>query len=383
MEIIRRFFEVPGESFFLLGPRGTGKSTWVRQHMSDALFVDLLLPDVCRRLEARPERLREMVEAVPDGRAIVIDEVQKVPELLSVVHALIERKHGWMFVLTGSSTRKLRRGGVDLMAGRAILRTLHPFMAAELGVRFDLSVALRQGLLPIVWDARVPQDVLAGYASLYLREEVQVEGMVRHLGDFSRFLEEISFSHGQVLNISNVARECEVQRKTVEGYINILEDLLLSFRLPVFSRRARRAMTTQPKFYLFDAGVFRSLRPAGPLDLPAEIDGAALEGLVAQHLRAWAAYRGGRHELSFWRTRGGSEIDFVLYGPDGFWAVEVKNAGRCDGRDLRALRTFKGEYPESEQILLYRGDERLLIDGIHCMPCEVFLKQLHPSRLLI
>ena len=382
MALLSRFFAPPDQSYFLFGPRGTGKSTWTQAQYGDAVRIDLLLPDVLRSYSARPERLRELATAYPGRQVFVIDEVQKVPELLSVVHALVEEKRGWQFVLTGSSARKIKRSGVDLLAGRVLLRTLHPFMAAELGDGFRLDETLELGMLPLVCDSQNPADVLRTYASLYVREEVQMEGLVRNVGGFSRFLETISFSHASVLNISNLARECEVGRKTVEGYVGILEDLLLAFRLPVFTRRAQRATTARDKLYLFDVGVFRSLRPTGPLDRPEEIHGPALEGLVAQHLRAWNAYRGDPNKLCYWRTRSGAEVDFVLYGPDGFWAIEVKNTARIDMRNLRPLTTFREDYPECRAIFLYRGAERRSIRDVLCVPCEEFLRQLHPGRAL-
>ena len=290
MAIKGRFLQDPKGNFFLFGPRGTGKSTWLGEVYPGALVLDLLAPDLERRYAARPERLLELIAGHPEAEILVVDEVQKVPQLLDVVHQIVETKQGPRFVLTGSSARKLRRTGVDLLAGRAMLRSMHPFMAAELGNDFDLDQALHQGLLPLVWDSSRPDDAIRAYVSLYIGEEVKAEGMVRDIGAFSRFLEAVSFSHGAVLNTSEVARECEVSRKTVEGYLQILEDLLLSFRVPVFTKRARRHLTTHPKFYWFDAGVFRSVRPSGPLDRPEEIAGAALEGLIAQHLRAWIDY---------------------------------------------------------------------------------------------
>lgn len=381
MALVPRFFVLPQQSFFLFGPRGTGKSTWLRSQCPDALFVDLLKPEVFRRLSARPERLSELVAGSPGSHTVVIDEVQRIPELLNVVHDLIEQQSGRRFVLTGSSARKLRRGGVDLLAGRAVMRTLHPFMAAELP-GFNLENALETGLLPLVVDAKDSADVLSAYVSLYLEEEVQREGLARSLGAFARFLEALSFSHGAVLNLSNVARECQVGRRTVQGYLEVLEDLLLGFRVPVFTKRAARKTTVHPKFYYFDAGVYRSLRPSGPLDNPEEIAGSALEGLVAQHLRAWIAYSGTRSELYFWRTRAGTEVDFVVYGDSGFWAVEVKNTAVVRNRDLRGLRTLVNQYPECEAVLVYRGKDRLRIDGIWCIPAEEFLKRLHPSGSL-
>ena len=366
----------------MFGPRGTGKSTCLRERIPDALFIDLLAPSTHRTLSARPERLRELLAGAPGTETVVIDEIQRVPELLTVVHAVMEEPSPPRFILTGSSARKLRRGGVDLLGGRAVQRTLHPFMAAELP-EFDLQRALRVGLVPLVVGASDPAEVLAGYASLYLDQEVRAEGLTRNVGSFTRFLEAISFSHGAQLNTSAVARECEVERKVVAGYVGILEDLLLAFRLPVFRKRAKRATVRHDKLYLFDAGVFRSLRPKGPLDRPEEIDGQALEGLVAQHLRAWAAYSGRDMELFFWRTRGGAEVDFVVYGETGVQAFEVKNAARVHSTDLRSLRAFREDYPEAETAVLYRGPERLRIDGVWCLPVEEFLRRMVPEQGLL
>ena len=381
MALIGRFFEIPEQSCFLFGPRGTGKSTWLRHRLPDALFVDLLDPVRHRRLEARPERLRDLLAGTQRG-TVVIDEIQRVPALLTVVHAMLEEPSPPRFVLTGSSARKLRRGGVDLLGGRAIQCTLHPFMAAELPA-FDLHRTLRTGLIPLVWDAAQPSATLAGYASLYLDQEVRAEGLTRNVGNFARFLEAASFSHAGELNVAAIARECEVPRKAVASYIEILQDLLLAFTLPVFRKRAKRQTTAHRKFYLFDAGVFRALRPKGPLDRPSEIDGQALEGLVAQHLRAWAAYSGSDDELYFWRTRSGVEVDFVVYGASGVRAFEVKNASRVEAKDLRGLRAFREDYPEAQAALLYRGRDRLRIGGIWCLPVDEFLRRLVPTHGLL
>lgn len=383
MELASRFLKHPSnESFFLFGARGTGKSTWCLQEYSDVPRLDLLAPDVLRSFTAKPERLREYTLGQPDGTTIIIDEVQKAPELLSVVHAIMELKRGYKFILTGSSSRKLKQAGVDMLAGRAYLRTMHPFMAGELGDNFSLLTALEQGMLPIVWDSPSPLDVLRSYVGVYLQEEVMMESLVRKLGNFSRFLEAVSFSHGQALNISNVARECSVQRKSVEGYISILEDLLLAYRVPVFARRAKRAVTAHPKFYYFDTGVFRSLRPGGPLDRPEEINGAALEGLVFQHLKAWAEYGRTDVRLYYWRTRSGTEVDFVLYGKGCFWAIEVKNAAEIRRRDLRPLKSFRDDYPECTALVLFRGETPMEIEGVKCIPVDPFLRELRPDKQL-
>ncbi|MBI4219459.1 MAG: ATP-binding protein [Chloroflexi bacterium] len=385
MELRPRFIHPPRQSFFLFGPRGTGKSTWVRQVLRNALIVDLLQPDVMRQLSARPERLLDLVRGNPDRSTVVIDEIQRVPELLNVVHAILESSDRRRFVLTGSSARKLRRGGVDLLAGRAVFRTLHPFMASELapGEAFDLNLALRRGMLPLIIGADESSDALRAYASLYLDEEVRLEGWARNVGSFARFLEAVSFSHAAVLNVANLARECQVERKTVASYVEVLEDLLLSFRVPVFARRAKRATTVHPKFFLFDAGIFRSIRPRGPLDRPEEIEGAALEGLVAQHLRAWLAYRGGDARLYYWRTRSGVEVDFVVYGAGAFYAVEVKNGDRVHEQDLRGLQAFVSDFPQAAPIFLYRGNVRERRGRVWILPVGDFLRELQPARAII
>lgn len=379
METIMRFFKGSRQSFFLFGPRGTGKSTWLKTHYRHAELIDLLAPEVFRKYSARPERLRELVLGAK-SKTIIIDEVQKIPELLDVVHELMEQDATLQFILTGSSARKLKRTGVDLLAGRAVVRTMHPFMAAELGKAFVLAESLEIGLVPLITGSSNPQDTLSSYIALYLKEEVQMEGIVRNIGAFSRFLEAVSFSHGSILNVSEVARECQVKRKTVDNYLAVLEDLLLSFRVPVFSRRAKRNLISHPKLYYFDSGVFRSIRPAGPLDSPHEIDGAGLEGLVAQHLRAWTAYGNQTCNLYYWRTKAGVEIDFILYGKDTFLAVEVKNSARINSKMLKGLTAFQDDYPEAVCLLLYRGTERLRINNILCLPCEEFLLNLIPGK---
>ncbi len=303
------------KSYFLFGPRGTGKSAWVRAAFPEAVYVDLLESDLFAQLLASPVRLEGLVPARHRG-PVIIDEVQKVPALLDEVHRLIERRN-LRFVLTGSSARKLKRQGTNLLAGRARTYFLHPLTAEELGDAFDLRHALEFGGLPTVWVEDDPAKYLTSYVATYLREEVQQEGLTRNLAAFTRFLEAASFSQGNLLNISEVARECAVERKAVESWFQVLEDLLLAVRLPVFRRRAQRELVAHPKFYLFDAGVYRAVRPRGPLDAPSEIGGAAAETLVWQHLRALNDYADFGYTLHFWRTRGGLEVDFVLYGERG------------------------------------------------------------------
>ncbi len=380
MPILMRFLQASPGSFFLFGPRGTGKSTWLGQHFPEALRLDFLDGETYRLYSSRPERLRDLMRAHPGPRCVVLDEVQKVPELLSVVHQQMAERPDCRFILTGSSARKLKRSGADMLAGRATLLTMHPFMAVELGTDFDVDAALRTGMVPVIHAAADRERALAAYVGLYLEQEVRAEALVRDVGAFARFLEAISFSHGTPLNLAGVARECQVKRNTVQGYVDVLEDLLLGFRVPVFSRHAKRHLAEHAKFYFFDAGIFHAVRPRGPLDSPDEMGGAALEGLVAQHLRAWIAYSGIHGVgLYHWRTKSGSEVDFVVYGPGVFVAIEVKKSRNVHRGDVRHLLAFRQDYPQAAAFLLYRGTERLMIDGVTCLPCGDFLRGLRPG----
>jgi predicted AAA+ superfamily ATPase len=307
---------------------------------------------------------------------LVIDEVQRAPELLPVIHSLIEGGSKTLFILTGSSARKLRREIGNLLGGRLLMRHMTPFLASELGDEFSLAKALKVGLIPMIWESRDPEEKVRNYVGVYLKEEVQAEGLVRQVGDFARFMETASFSHGGLWNSTDISRESQVKRTTVDNYLHILEDLLLAFTLPVFTRRAQRALVSHPKFYYFDTGVFRSLRPQGPMDREAEIEGPALEGLVAQHLRAWVLSQKQTHQFTFWRTRTQLEVDFVIYGPTGFWALEVKRGQNLAPDDVKGLKAFQEEYPEAKCLLLFNGKQRLVYRDILCIPVTEFLLQL-------
>ncbi len=382
MKYIKRGLKPPKESFFLFGPRGTGKSTWIQHMFPDAFRIDLLNSDQERIYSAKPERLRDEIEKLGKGMVCCIDEIQRVPELLPLVHALIEEQCGVQFILTGSSARKLRSAVSDLLGGRALLRHMFPFLAYELGSQFSLAKALRFGLVPIVWESIDPLERLRTYVGVYLKEEVQAEGLVRQIGHFARFMEVASFSHGSELNTSDIARESQVKRTTVDNYLQILEDLLLAFTLPVFTRRAQRALVSNCKFYYFDAGIYRYLRPKGPMDQESELEGPALEGLVAQHLRAWVQSQKENHQFAYWRTRTKLEVDFVIYGPQGFWGIEVKRAEVLSPADVRALKAFKEDYPEAECFVVYGGKRRTVYRNFLCIPVEEFLLSINPDTPL-
>jgi predicted AAA+ superfamily ATPase len=306
---------------------------------------------------------------------IIIDEVQRVPELLNEIHRLIE-KYKHRFLLTGSSARKLKRAGANLLAGRALTYAFHPLTALELGRDFKLEHSLRYGQLPCAYTESSPQAYLESYVKTYLQEEIQQEGLTRNLGAFSRFLEAASFSQGSGLNISSVARECAVERKVVENYFAILEDLLIAFRIPVFQKRAKRRLSSHPKFYFFDAGLYRTLRPQGPLDRPEEIEGIALETLVFQEICAVNDYLKKGYELYYWRTADNVEVDFVLYGPAGLRAFEVKRTAKVIPAMLRGLNAFLKDYPMAKTFFVYGGDRRQREGPVEIIPLEEFLREL-------
>jgi len=370
-----RILKTPkNKSFFLFGPRGTGKTTWLKKQFPKALYFDLLNSEIYNDLLARPHRLGAMIPK--DWKDwVIIDEVQRVPELLYEVHRLIEER-GIIFALTGSSARKLKRGEANLLAGRALTSFFFPLTAEELGKDFAVKKSLSLGHLPSVFKEADPKKYLEAYVTTYLREEVQQEGLTRNLGAFSRFLEIASFSQAQVLNISSVARESAIHQKVAENYFSILEDLLIAQRIPVFTKKAKRRLVSHSKFFFFDTGIYQTLRPRGPLDAPEEIDGAALETLVYQELRATNHYHNLDYQIFFWRTAAGQEVDFVLYGPKGLIAIEVKRNARVTDEMLSSLRLFKKEYPMARTYFLNLGDREVWENDIRIMPVESFLKNL-------
>lgn len=375
----QRSVRLPQTSCFLFGPRGTGKTLWLRNTVPDATWVNLLDPSTFTTMSAGPGRLREIVIAADAGGDIVIDEVQREPRLLDVVHQLISESVDRRFILTGSSARALRRKGTNLLGGRAVEVRMHPFYATELGTAFNLESALLTGMVPTVVSSPTPLEQLRAYAYTYIQEEVQQERLTRNVASFNRFLEAISFSQGSVLNLNNVAEDCEVPRSSVVNYLGILEDLLLAFTLPVFRNKVKRRLASHPKFYFFDAGVYRAFRPTGPLNKPEEIDGIALESLVIQHLRAWCDHTSAPHKLYYWRTADQVEVDAVVYGESGLWAFEVKNSDTVRNADAAGLRSFARDYPMAKCAVIYRGQQRLVRDGIHWIPAEQFFGDLVPN----
>jgi len=370
-----RLLKAPkNKSFFLFGPRGTGKTTWVQKTFPKALYLDLLESELFNDLLASPQRLKKFIPA-RFSDWIIIDEVQRVPEILNEVHRLIEKEKR-KFILTGSSPRKLRKKGQNLLAGRALSYSMHPLTATELGKDFKLDHSLKYGQLPSVYVESQPKQYLESYVRTYLEQEVQQEGLTRNLSAFTRFLEAASFSQGAVLNITEIARECSIERKVVENYFHILEDLLIGCRVPVFTKKAKRRLVAHPKFYFFDAGVYRTLRPMGPLDMPEEAEGAAFETLLFQEFNALNSTLRSKYDIYYWKTSNQVEVDFVLYGPKGLFAFEVKRTGRLTKSMLNGLKTFLKDYPIAKAFFVYGGKRRLREGKIDIVPIAQLLKEL-------
>ena len=378
--MFKRLFSIPltnRDSCFIFGPRGTGKTQWLKTHvqMNACVYIDLLEPLTFRRLKSNPERLKDVIPSQFSGW-VIIDEVQKIPELLDEVHRLIEHEQQ-RFILTGSSARKLRREGVNLLAGRAIHHTMHPLTAQELGDAFQLEHALTLGMLPATYTYGDPAGYLATYVHTYLREEVVHEGLTRNVAAFARFLEIASFSQGGVINASEIAREVGIDRQVIQNYFRILNDLLLSHTLPAFTKKAKRRLITTEKFYYFDAGVYQNLRPKGILDSPSEIGGMALETLFLQSFLAINDYLRLNYQLYYWRTANGVEVDFIAYGQESLIAFEIKHAKQITPKMLHGLKQFKQDYPMAKLYIVYLGETVLhLADEITALPMQQALLQL-------
>ncbi len=365
------------ETFFLWGPRQAGKSTLLRQYYPDGYWIDLLKTEEYRRYVTRPELLRQELtsgEPVP-GRQIVIDEVQKVPALLDEVHWLMENRR-LNFALCGSSARKVRRGAANLLGGRAVRYELRGLTSAELGNEFDLPRILNHGYLPRIYEARQPARLLNAYIADYLKEEVAAEGLVRNLPAFSGFLDAAALSDSEMVNFSNVARECGVSNHTATGYFEILEDTLLARRLPAYRRRRKRRLIAAPKVYFSDVGVVNRLARRGELTPGSELYGKAFENWIFHELSAFVSYRELDEELSYWRLPSGIEVDFIL--GDMRLAVEAKASPRITRDHLKGLRTLKEEYPDVQRRIVVSLEPRArrTDDGIDILPATTFAQRL-------
>ena len=371
-------------SFFLFGARGTGKTTYIREAFDPdaSLYLDLLDPETEDLYRRTPSRLEQQVRALPGTvEWVLIDEVQRAPRLLDVVHRLIETT-GKHFVLTGSSGRKLRRGASNLLAGRAFVHNLYPLTVPELRDAFDLDGALRWGTLPRIFSLDADEDrraYLRAYALTYLKEEIMTEQIVRRLDPFRQFLEVAAQSNGTIINYTNIARDVGADPKTVMSYFSILEDTLVGFLLPAFHRSIRKQQRSNPKFYFFDTGVKRALDRT--LDVPLNPGtyeyGKAFEHFVITQIVHLSQYRYPDWRFSYLQTGAGVEIDLVIERPGLPTAIiEIKSSERVDERDTRNLARFTGDFPEPLALCISRDPTRMDIDDILCMHWRNALAEL-------
>ena len=381
-KIYSRLTRPPRQSFFLLGVRGAGKSTWVRAQFPEAPRIDLLDEARYQDYLVSPSLFAAELETAPPGSWVVVDEIQRLPNLLNEVHRFIEERR-LKFALLGSSARKLKAAGVNLLAGRALHKTMHPLTPAELGADFNLDAALDSGTIPLVWVSEERRAVLESYVQLYLREEIRAEALVRNLPGFARFLPVAALYHGEVVNVSGLARDCGVARTTVQGYLDILEDTLLAFRLPAYEAKLRVRERRHPKLYWVDPGLVRAVkRLRGPI--APEERGALLEGWVLHLLRAHGEEGELFDELHYWAPHPANrtEVDFLLRRGGEFAAIEVKPQPRYHTGMLPGLRAIAELPGMVRRVLVYGGRRSFRTeDGIEVWPVERLHRALADSAL--
>jgi predicted AAA+ superfamily ATPase len=369
------------QTFFLWGPRQTGKTTLLHAIYPDALWIDLLKADEFRRYLQRPESLREELASKPAVRQIVIDEVQKVPQLLDEVHWLHERRRV-RFALCGSSARKVKRGQANLLGGRAVRYELFGLTAGELAEDFNLTRILNHGYLPTIYQTEDPRPLLNAYVADYLKEEIAAEGLVRNLPVYSAFLNIAVLSDTELVNFSTIARDCGVSSHTIKDYFQILEDTLLGRWLPAYTRRPKRRVIAAPKFYFSDVGVVNQLARRGELQPGSELYGKAFENWVYHELSAHNAYSNAFAALSYWRLAGGTEVDFIVNEME--LAIEAKATAKVTADHLRGLRAAKEDHAKIKQriVVCLEPTSRRTDDGILILPAKEFCDRLARGDLL-
>jgi len=362
------------KSCFLFGPRQTGKSTLIREQLAGCMVYDLLDQSLFLRLSRNPAFIREAL--TPETSLVVIDEIQKLPELLNEVHLMIEQ-HGLRFLLTGSSARSLRRKGVNLLGGRARSRILHPFVRQELGARFDLNRALEYGLLPSIYFSDNPDEDLAAYAGDYLKEEVAAEAVVRNVGAFSRFLTTAALEHGRMVNFAHIANDAQIPASTVRAYYDILKDTFIAREVPAVTETRKRKAISTSKYYLFDIGLVRHLQGRKGLAPGTPEYGESFESFIYQELAAYCSY----NQLdppTYWRSKSGFEVDFVFQG----LAIEVKAKTNVGIRDMRGLAALREEGITHRHLLVCMEPMQHRVGGIEVIHWEFFLDELWQGRLI-
>ena len=347
----RRIFDIEkqlDEAMFLFGARQVGKSTLLKERFPDAIFYDLLKSDIRRRLKRNPEILREALSGKPEGTLVIVDEIQKVPDLLDEVHSLmVENK--LRFILSGSSARKLKRSGANTLGGRAQNRTLFPLVWPEV-TDFEIDRAVQNGMIPRHYTVDDATDRLESYVDIYLREEIQEEALDQDIDTFTRFLEVAAISDGEMINYSNIASDCGVAAKTVKAYFQILYDTLVGYEIPAYTKTVKRRVVQSPKFYYFDVGIANYLMGRHSLKRGTDDYGHAFEHLVVQEILAYRGYSRRRESITYWHTYTHQEVDLVI--GDAKVAIEIKSCEEVKTRHKAGLKAFKEEHPDCRLILV-------------------------------
>lgn len=370
--------DVEDGSAFLFGARQTGKSTFLEQQFPDSVYIDLLDGDLKRRFRERPALLYEMLQDKDPETIIIIDEIPEVPELLNEVHRLIQKKH-LKFVLCGSSARKLKRKGYNTLGGRAIPCYFYPFVTAELN-DLDLDKALLYGLIPPHYLAKNPSRLLSGYIDVYLKEEIKEEALSRNIEVFQRFMTVAALTSSEIVNYTNIATDCGVSAKTIKEYFSILEDTLIGYMIPAYTKSVKRKLTQAPKFYYFDVGVYNYLMNRTSLAAGTPEYGHAFEHFVVQEIKAYLGYNHCSKALSYWHTYSNKEIDLVI--GDAEIGIEIKSADDIQTKHLSNFKDYHDEYPDSRCILVSRDKLTRRHDYIEIIYIFDFLKMLWKGEIV-
>ena len=373
--MIERIYHIDSaldDSIFLFGARQTGKSTFLRQKFPNSIYIDLLDTTLKGRFKRCPTLLYEMLSDKEEETLVIIDEIPEVPELLNEVHRLMSEK-GLLFILCGSSARKLKRKGYNTLGGRAYPVYLFPFVSAELP-DFNLQQAINYGMLPPHYLAKNPQRRLSAYIDVYLKEEIKEEALVRNLNAFQRFLEVAALTDGEMINNNNIAQDCGVSANTVASYFDILEDTLLGFRVPAYTKTMKRRLVQSPRFYYFDVGIANHLLHRKDLVRGTAEYGHAFEHLVIQELRAWLSYTEKDEQLSYWRAYTGQEVDAVI--GDARVGIEIKSVEEVLPRHMKGLKAFASDYPDSRLIIVSLDPINRKMENIECIYVLDFFKRL-------
>ena len=369
---IQKILDVQDDSVFLWGARQVGKSTLVKKLFPDAKVYDLLKSDEYSRLLRKPQLLREELISYDETKIVIIDEIQKIPSLLDEVHWLIVNR-GIRFILCGSSARKLKRVGTNLLGGRALPVMLFPFVSAEIS-DFNLFRAINNGMIPRHYMVQNPQKRLEAYIGVYLKEEIQDEAVVRQLSSFNRFLDVAAQCDGEMINYTNIAQDCGVSATTIKEYFNILEQTLIGYMIPAFTLSKKRRAITTKKFYYFDVGVVNYLLNRSNLQ-PGSIDfGHAFEHFMIQEIVAYLSYYEKREKLSYWRTANGYEVDAII--GDARVAIEFKSSEEVQSKHTKGLKAFEEDFPDARKIIVSLDCNKRILNGIEVIPALEFLQML-------